>query len=164
MSDAIFGYLAGILDGEGSVMIRRSTYRMTNTKYGDCKNPSYVPRVQIKMTDQRPLKLFKETFGGSLTESKMYHSISGYKSNYKTLFVYAAEHKVAVKILTALLPYMIVKAEQAKLALQIPELKKQHMKRLSDGHFYGQPYSQELITKLSENWLKVKNLNGSRYV
>jgi hypothetical protein len=115
------------------------------------------------MSDKRPLELFRQTFGGTLYKSKIYPSKSGFKTN-SVLFVYSAEHKIAVTILTTLLPHMLVKVEQARLALEIVELKTKYKKRESNGIFHAQPYSTELITKLEENWLKVKELNHSRYV
>lgn len=159
MSKIIDAYLAGIIDGEGSVMIRKSTYRMRNPKYKDCKNPQYSVRVGIKMATPVVLDLLKDKFGGHIhKEKRIYQSKNSFKSN-KIMYCYNAEHKLAENILRTLLPYLHLKQEQAKLALQVIEIKKQYgRKRQSNGKFHGQPYSHNLINKLEKLYQENKEL------
>jgi len=159
MSVQELAYLAGILDSEGSVMIKRSVYRMKN----DCINPTYTPRVQVKMSDERPLLMFKQIFKGYLNKAgKIYSGDRSFKSN-KILYVYGAEHQIAYNILFQLLPYLIIKKEQAKLALGIYSLKQTHQ-RYVKGIRYSIPYPKELFNKMHESYIQVKKLNGSRYL
>src|SRR5688572_29766058 len=159
MSVQELAYMAGILDSEGSVMIKRSVYRMKS----DCINPTYTPRVQIKMSDERPLLMFKRIFRGYLHKAgKIYQGNNSFKSN-KILYIYGAEHQIAYNILTQLLPYLITKKEQAKLALGIYTLKQSHQ-RYVKGIRYSIPYPKEIFDKMYESYIQVKTLNGSRYI
>lgn len=165
MSDIRLAYLAGILDGEGSIMVRKNTYRIRNPKYNDCKNPQYLPKIQIKMNDDRVLIIFKDLFGGTLyLDKKIYQSRNGFNTN-KPMFVYHIENKSAFNLLDTLLQFLRIKREQALLVLSIRTLKDEYThNRVSDGKFHGQPYSPELISKLEDVWLAVKRLNNSRYI
>lgn len=117
----LFAYLAGIIDGEGYVGIKRSTWGMRNRT--DVKNPIYSERVGIKMSTKEPLDLFKANFGGSLCrDKKIYQSKTGFKTN-KVMYVYLATDRIAVKILEATLPYLIIKKRQAKLTLKLRKSK-----------------------------------------
>lgn len=162
-NEIILAYLAGFVDGEGSLMIRKNNYRITNPKYGDCKNPQYSPRVGVKNTCEEPLVLLKETFGGHLQlNKKIYPSVSGFKSN-KPLYVYNAEHNIAYSIVKTLLPYLIVKKKQAETLLKLRDSKKDATKNRdkTDKGFHGKAYRQESISDFEELYQEVKRLNGS---
>lgn len=155
-------YLAGILDGEGSVMIRKSTYRLRNKKYKDCVNPSYSPRIGIKNISKHPLMLMKKVFGGHLSkEKKIYQSKSGFLRN-KLMWCYNAEHKIAYEICRILQPYLLIKHNQVKLVLELENIKKMAFKDRdkSNNKFYGKPYKEKYIKKFECLYLEVKKLNG----
>ena len=162
-NETILAYLAGFIDGEGSLMIRKNNYRVINPKYGDCKNPQYSPRVGVKNTREEPLILLKETFGGYLQkDKKIYPSISGFKSN-KPIYVYSAEHNIAYLVVETLLPYLIIKKKQAEVILELRETKKEATKNRykNNAEFHGKPYRQESILKFEQLYNEVKILNGS---
>lgn len=165
MSNELFAYLAGILDGEGSIMIRKNTYRIRNPKYNDCKNPQYLPKISIKMNTDIVLKIFKEFFNGTLYKEKtIYQSKNGFKTN-KFMYVYHVENKSAFILLERLLPFIRIKKEQTITVLNIKNLKQEYRnKREKNGKFQGQPYSKDLIEKLEHLWIKVKTLNGGEYL
>lgn len=162
-NEMILNYLAGFVDGEGSLMIRKSNYRITNPKYNDCKNSQYSPRIGVKNTCEEPLIILKKMFGGHLQlNKKIYPSVSGFKSN-KPLYVYNAEHNIAYLIAEALYPYLIVKKRQAETILKLRELKKeasQNRDKTNKG-FHGKAYRQESITKFEQLYQEIKKLNGS---
>jgi len=91
-------YLAGFFDGEGSITVRpgRRTFTLT-----------------VVQVDIRPLKLFKEAFGGTVSRRTAPTS-PRHQQSYRW-DIYAGSWLV----LYALRPYLIVKAEAADRALAI---------------------------------------------
>jgi len=155
-------YLAGIVDGEGSIMIRKSTYRSKNKKYGDCVNPSYSPRVGIKNICKNPLLLMKNVFGGHVSkEKRLYQSKSGFKRK-NLMWIYNAEHRIAYKICEALFPYLMIKREQAKKIFELKRLKGlAHKDRQKDNsRFCGKAYKKCYIEQFEKLYLEVKKLNA----
>jgi hypothetical protein len=102
--DIQFAYAAGILDAEGCFSICRQS------KYN-----SVGPRVQVVMTDLKPLRRLQGLFGGSLVETKM--ASNGRKVPYH----FTASGKNARRLIESTLPLLIEKREQAKLLLELQD-------------------------------------------
>jgi hypothetical protein len=91
-------YAAALIDGEGSVVIQRHT-------------ASFVaPRVQCAMTTKSVIYWLNDTFGGYAGPNKL-------KEGRKPSWQWALTGKHCVPFLTAILPYLKIKHEQAKLCL-----------------------------------------------
>ena len=106
---ALFGYLGGILDGEGSIGI--SGYQVSN--YAQGKHGKYYQIiVGIGMQNRIPLDLFAATFKGS------------FPVRQDTIYRIAYSSRKAAKMLKVLLPHLRVKRPQAELALQFQSLRK----------------------------------------
>lgn len=151
----LYAYLAGIIDGEGSLMIRKSTWRLGK----DMQNPQYNARVGFKMNREELPKIFKKTFGGHYhKDKKVYQSKNGFKTN-KPMYCYNAEHNLAYKIVDAVYPYLVLKKQQADLILELRKTKEMP-ERKSSGEFHGQPYSPAFIQKLENLYLKINLLNS----
>ncbi len=149
--DTTIAYLAGILDGEGSIMIRKTDYRVRNPKYGDCVNPSYTPRVGIKNTNEDVIKLFKDVFHGHYHRDRVvYYSQNGFRPT-KIIYSYGAEHRLAVIICKTLLPYLIIKRRQAEKALELDALKY--------STFRSKAWLPADIEKFEKIYWEVKSLN-----
>lgn len=118
-SKSKWAYLAGIFDGEGSVSISRTRLQTPTGKtyWGyDCK-------VLISNTDPRLMKWLVSNFGGSFRPGNQ-------KNNAvratKPCFRWAMEsYPKQEKFLLAIIPYLIIKKEQALLALQFTRMKDQ---------------------------------------
>jgi len=104
----IFAYLAGLLDGEGYVGIKKTQHRK------DCINPQYHERIQIRMVEEKAIKLFKETFGGNY-----YQETEHSKYSKKPLYCYQASDKLAAEIIIILLPFILIKKRQAEFILRL---------------------------------------------
>lgn len=103
-------YIAGIIDGEAYVGIKRSTYEK---RRGRARSPIYHERVQIRMGCRAILDLIKRTFGGSLgTEPRIYQSTSGFTSR-KIMHIYRATDACAARLIESVRPFLIEKARQA---------------------------------------------------
>lgn len=96
LSDLDLAYMAGFLDGEGSISIYRRG--QTNT---------FVLSVKVAQKDRRPLELFRSEFGGYITRGK----ISG-------VHYWGISCKAASSALSELLPFLIVKKEEALIGIE----------------------------------------------
>jgi len=150
------GYMAGILDGEGSIMISKSKYRVVgNPLYQDCKNPEYSVRVTMKNTNRTVVEMLWKSFGGFIhTEKKIYLSPNGFRPR-KLLSVFDISNRKAYTMLKILLPYLIIKPKQAEEAIKLYELKREAFKIKGK-----KAYPPELIAKLERIYMGVKKLNA----
>jgi len=108
----LIAYLAGLVDGEGYVGIKKQKPRP------DTINCLYHERIQIRMVDEIAIKLFKQTFGGNY-----YKETEHSKYSKKPLYCYQATDRLASQIIRKLLPYLLIKKRQAKLILKLRKSK-----------------------------------------
>lgn len=106
-------YLAGFFDGEGSITANRSGGRMW-----------YVV-VSVWNTDPRPVQKFADLFGGQVVAraKQAEHHRQGY--NWQS-----SNNATSRKVLSALLPYLVVKHMRAELALALasqPSIQGKHL-------------------------------------
>lgn len=106
-----WGYLAGMIDGEGSINLTRNRAKD--------KHPFwfyYEPHIQIYGTDKNAITSIAKDFGGNLSN----HSNRGYggdgsKRMYKAYW--QAQAKVA-EVLMNVIPSLRIKRKQAELLLE----------------------------------------------
>jgi len=94
-------YIAGIVDGEGSINARIRSGNDVSTWY---------PRVEIDMADPQPLQLLNRIFGGGVRRLDK-------PSNHKTMFRWRLHGARMETFLRAIEPYLLVKKDKANLAL-----------------------------------------------
>lgn len=105
MDTTKLAYLAGIIDGEGSVNItyleKRREYRM---------------RLYVVNTDIRLINWLSDNFGGLVYHAKR-HTVKhpSWKEKYEWVYI---PSKDKVGLLEELLPYMVVKPEQLSIAIE----------------------------------------------
>ena len=130
MSDkAKFAYLAGIIDGEGCLTIGAG-------RKGNITN--YNSIIMIASTDERLIKWLQNNFGGNYYTSK--RTSPKWKQAYIWRFLKKKDIEV---LLLAILPYLIIKREQAITLLEFVRL----------------PRYQETPEKRAELHAKIKKLN-----
>lgn len=125
MSDkSKWGYLAGIMDGDGHISITRSDCPTYKTRHGKI---AYYPDtvrfgivVAVSNTDVRLMKWLKNTFGGSYNGGKPFKDRPNWKPKYQWN-VSGNENKE--RVLLAVLPYLVLKREQAIIALEFLRLR-----------------------------------------
>lgn len=105
-------YLAGLVDGEGYVGIKKSKYAR------HCPSPTYHERIQVRMIEEKAINLMKQTFGGSY-----YKETEHSKYSKKPLYCYAISDLLAAKTCKQLLPYLTIKRKNAELILKLRESK-----------------------------------------
>ncbi len=101
MDSAILPYLAGIIDGEGSINITQYKTRG--------KHIRWRPSIKVSMVDKQVVELFSTTFGFNIYEGKA-------KSGRK-VYTCEAAWRGCRKILEFLYPYLRCKKDLAKLVI-----------------------------------------------
>lgn len=113
MKETDIAYLAGIVDGEGYIGIKKSkAYRCAERT-----TPSYIARIQIRMVDEPAIRFLSETLGG------WYYKEKPHLAKGRPLYCFQASDQKARAILETLLPYLRVKATQARTVLELCALK-----------------------------------------
>lgn len=115
MEEVKLAYIAGILDGEGSIMIQRQSSKsfMKQRAKSGCFHPHYAPCIRIGMLEREPLDLIvNTTLLGEVYEEKPYH-------RKRPMFRWMLRAKKEIhEFLTLVMPYLIVKKKQAELCLK----------------------------------------------
>lgn len=99
-------WAAGFFDGEGCVSLSRKTSRETKSGY------RYRLTLQVSQVKQEPLLVLRDLWGGTLSHHK------GINLNQQDYYSWTVEARKAEKALVDILPYLIGKKKQAKLALE----------------------------------------------
>ena len=137
----VLAYLAGIIDGEGTIRIGRSN-NLTNRRV-----PAYYAGISCGMTELNALQLLVDTFGGKIRTE-------GRAENRKPMFRWGTSGTKAVaRILVALYPYLRVKQPQAAVVLDFILNKEAPFDR-------QQGLSQSQLQWREELYLKVRKLNA----
>lgn len=106
MDDLRVPYLAGFIDGEGSIAV------------GVNRNPKgerrWYLRLSAHQTNPAPLFILKEVFGGSVHLQR--------RPDRKTIYEWVVSSMEAYEAIKALRPYLIVKAEEADAGVEFQEL------------------------------------------
>jgi hypothetical protein len=104
-------YVAGLFDGEGSIVIGCSIGR-TNRK-----NPCYFLQVGITNTDRELIDWLRSTFGGHISDNS--HSPS--RSTQRPCWAWRVTSRQAHGFLRNILPYLRTKKPQALIAIEFQE-------------------------------------------
>lgn len=136
-------YLAGATDGEGSIGI-------TKHKRIERLTPAYEPRLQVGNTSKEMLDLFVKTFGGKLTPEKRL------TQGGKDFYIWSIYGVSMVKALEAMLPFLIVKREQAKLVIALQQRIWKRSERVGDSKGVSQ---SELLAR-EKLYQQIKKLTG----
>ena len=116
MKDTDLAYLAGVIDSDGSISVRKTDYHV---RHGTATNCSYWPRIKIKQVDPEAIELAKSLFGGSVYKSK------SQAENGRDLFAWEVTNRMAATCLEALLPYLRIKRLRAMNGIECARLTKE---------------------------------------
>jgi len=133
-------YLAGIIDGEGSVCIEIQSKSVRWSRKCDY----YSLRLLVINTYLPMLQWIESIFGGTIRERK---GPSHYRQCYRWNL---CSHK-ASKVLVACIPYMIIKKKHAEIFIKFAETMTRANVRLSD----------EMLAYRKKLYLELKHINKS---
>lgn len=106
-------YLAGIVDGEGSIQIRK--HRDKRVSPGFC----YQLVINVANTNEWLINWIHLNFGGNIYRKRKL------AQHYKQVYLWSASSLQAKTLLELVLPYLRIKKVQTEIALQF-QSKKQH--------------------------------------
>jgi len=148
-------YLAGVLDSDGYIGVKRNTYAMR--RVGDCGQPTFSERLCVKQVEPHAVELFKAIFGGTLQQQPA--SVT----RGKPLWSWQTTDRKAAACLVALLPYLRIKRQQAENCLNLRELKEQSKKArvaFGRGHAGSAARPAYLSEAMEEAFRRAKALNA----
>jgi len=139
----LFSYLAGIIDGEGTIRIGANN---PPAKWPN-RNIVYYASIGLGMTDKAVIELFAKKFGGNLRKECV--------PNRKIVYRWGTcGSKVVPEIIKRLLPYLIVKKKQAELVIKFCE------ERKTTGFRRNKKLPISELQRREEFYWKVKKLNA----
>jgi len=116
-------YAAGIIDGEGSIVIyKRPAYRKKNQGGYFPLNPMHELIVSAGMTDRKVIYWLNDLFGGSVCVVK------ARRHEYRKFWKWSITGQKANEFLKAISPFLKTKSLQAILADNLQQSKKQFIK------------------------------------
>ncbi|MDR7855740.1 LAGLIDADG family homing endonuclease [Tissierella sp.] len=99
MTNTEKAYIAGIVDGEGSIMLTRFH-----------KNQYHSPCVSISSTDLELLEWIKNTIkSGKITNKKNYN-----EERHKDSYTYTIIYDEAIQFLQSIEPYLVIEKKKAR--------------------------------------------------
>lgn len=141
----LLSYLAGIIDGEGTIRIGKNMPVNPKLKY---KNPKYSAHIGLGMVDDRIPLLFEKTFGAKVRIERVT------RKNTRNVYRWGTSGRIGVRnILEKLYPYLILKKEQARLVMEFCD-KCEAPKARSKG------VSSEQLQMREDYYQRVRELNA----
>lgn len=137
----INAYLAGIIDGEGHISINRNKSCPTRRL-----NPRYQAEIIVVNTDIRLMEFLVENVGGS------YYKRKKIKEHHKDTYQWKISSTTARDFCERILPFMVLKKEQAKCIIQLYKETDYNTRKLS----------AEDLNKREAIYQKLLALNDSR--
>lgn len=144
----LVGYLAGILDGEGSVSLKK----IKPNKHR--KTPGYEGAVTLGMVYEEIVQLFVDRYGGTIRVERV--------PNRRPIYRYAKVGNEGVRnILEELTPYLIEKRERAEMLLEFYDSIDTKRYFAEDGKRLRT--SEKELSLREDFYLRMKELNQGKH-
>lgn len=140
LSEIEWAYIAGFFDGEGSIFIQ---HKKTSRGYTD-----YQLSVSVTNTDFLIIQWIKDNLGGNINFTARKHN--GLKDRY----AWRISGRNAIPFIERIFPYLRIKKERAKLAIEYK----------SSFTLQGKRLTSEAINKREEIKQKMSFLNKRGFV
>jgi len=143
-------YLAGCIDCDGYITIKRDTYKLRKT--GDAFIPIYYERVGFKQVSPEIVDMLHAAFGG-------YRSIQKPSAkNGKPLYSWEVRNLQANLCIKLILPYLRIKTRQAHLCMKL----RSSLERSKHTRLPGTNVSTEEMKLRESLFDQIKSLNDVR--
>lgn len=130
-------YFAGIIDGEGTILIAKQTWK---------EKTSYFPRMDVSNSDRRIIEWIQSEFGGTIQKyQRQIHR------RHKPVYRVSFHSSIAESVVRLILPFLIIKREQAEVFLAFRQ-------RMNDKHPMHPLSADERATREQLYWA-MKKLN-----
>lgn len=138
LSTEEWAYIAGIIDGEGTISVIRVAKR---------NHYALRPQVQITNTHEPLFRWLVDKLGIGIVKRNRDDTRDWFKQTPKTSYVMTVPGYRCYSILQYIEPFLIIKKEHAQIVMQFIESRAQQP--------YNGPYTQNEI----DLWLRVRALN-----
>lgn len=157
MIDLEIAYCAGVVDSDGTIGIKRSTYSMRVV--ADCGGPTYSERICVKQVEFAAIETLHRLFGGSL------YIQDPNAQRGRSLYTWQVTDKKAASALTCLLPHLRIKRAQALNALELRAAKGESVKlrkvaAAGKGTIGGAPRDSAISALMQSLYERSKELNS----
>lgn len=112
--ELLYAYLAGFIDADGSITIVTA-----KTK----KSMQYCVKLSAHNCKIEPIEILQRTFGGGKLRNTRRGKVKLHP-NWRACYEWILTKNQAALAIRTLLPYLVVKREQANLCLELDDLKK----------------------------------------
>jgi len=149
----VYAYLAGIVDADGTIGVRRSTYNMR--RFGESNSPHFFERVVVRQVASAAVDMLRGLFGGHLYLMRPV-------ANGKPLWSWSVNCLRANECLRAIRPWLRIKAAQADNAFALRALIERSKKErvaFGRGHVGASHRSPELTEAMERCYSEGKRLN-----
>jgi len=146
LSDTDRAYAAGLIDGEGCIGLYNTRTRKER------RAAYYQLTVRVAMRSGAPILWLQSRFGYGTTTS---HN-KGSKAADVFYYVWQARNRQAETVLREILPYLVEKAPQARLALEFCEHRRQMKERLNPQR--GERYPEAVLNGYDEYISRFKQM------
>ena len=108
-------YCAGLIDGEGSICVTKTRAAV----YLGRRAPLHAPLIRVGMIQEKPMKFLQETFQcGNI----YYEGVRKNRPSQRPMYRWVITNRADVmRTLETIMPYLLVKKDQAKLILEMCE-------------------------------------------
>lgn len=143
-------YVAGLIDGEGTFVVSKSTYKHKN------RRPCFTPYVRVGMIVRMPLEIIQGITGhGTITfDPRDHRSGFGYRQRGFYLWSVSTSSKIP-PLLDLLLPYLRLKNPQALLM-------KEFCENYGKTKYPRGGIPEEVWLYREQIWRKMSELNGNQ--
>ncbi len=158
MKQIDIAYIAGLIDGEGYIGIKRQINRANGSV-----NHAYTERIQIRMVDEQAIAFIASLLGGNYYKEKQPHK------NRRPLYCYQASDRIANTLIKTILPFLKVKREVANTVIQLRPIKENPsfvlMRRTVKNRWGGtmvvgrRQHHPNYIAKMHILWERCRELN-----
>jgi hypothetical protein len=143
-----YAYLAGLIDGDGHIAI---------VNRGENASNGYRVKLCIYNCNSKIIKLLQKTIGGKIRSNK----INKKRPKWRDCIEYSCQDNRAADLIRNIQPFLIIKKEQAEIALTAIDTKNTYNKALGRWHpeLKIKQYSKLKILKNKINELNIRGTN-----
>lgn len=150
---AQLAYMAGIIDGEGSIYIGNfSSNPKTGSKY-------YQTNMEVTNTDENLINWINDVFGGRIYK---YTAKQTPKNSRRTVYRWIATGDCVTHLIEVLSPYLIAKTKQAEIMIKMRDTYKKNMHN-TKGLQGVQPLGQALLDLRQSYFEQMRSLHCRNY-
>src|SRR2546423_447616 len=151
----VLAYLAGAIDSDGCISIKKSTYGIRVA--GDRVTAGYSEILSLKQVTPEVPQLLKTCFGG------IFHYCNPQTENSKGLYRFECKDRQAASACELLLPYLLIKKNRATLVLELRESKQGKFEQ--SAYWFEKEFpnwqEMELVTRSEATMMLSYKNNGS---